>query len=709
MKVILKIHLPTLLKYGLLLFLGTALLGGAIGFYLYEEYAQRVDKAILEQPWDHIPTITSAPTILFPGQQLPLEWMADTLERRGYVRSTFLEQPPAWHRPAGGRTLRVANRKGDQPGPDRFEVTFDNGGLAAIRDLDTGRPVERAYLRPAVLSAQRAGLKRMTTRYRELPANLVYAVLSAEDQHFFDHPGIDFQGIFRSLLRNAREEERIQGGSTITQQLTKNIFLSPRRTWERKYKEALIALILETRLSKEQIFEIYADQVYLGQTASFSIHGFAQGAQIYCHKDIRNLNLEECALLAGMIRSPNQCHPFRHPREAFARRNQVLAAMEAEGYIGPEERQAAGAAPLPAPDPALFEGLQAPYFLDYLAAQAPAPIGDRASPPAYAATLNLELQAAAEQAVAEGLRLVRQRMAEKFPSEDPRQAQGAMVVLDPVSGGILAMAGGEDYRLSQYNRAVYGRRQAGSILKPFIYAYLLDLGRREPSLDLTSGSIVDDRPCSIRYGRRVYRPHNYLNAYHGQVTMRTALVHSLNTATVLFAQRAGFDRIADMLNQLGFARRAVPYPSIALGTVDVSPLEVADAYTVFYHQGRRRPSRWRIDPAPEEIALRPALFGGVAAAETVDMLREAVDRGTGANIRRQGITTPLAGKTGTARDGWFVGLLGNLIVCSWTGYDENREFPFSGGDSALHLFTAFLRHAQAVYPVQPLEPPPPPS
>jgi len=274
------------------------------------------------------------------------------------------------------------------------------------------------------------------------------------------------------------------------------------------------------------------------------------------------------------------------------------------------------------------------------------------------------------------------------------------VVLDPSTGGILAMVGGEDYRTSQYNRAASGRRQAGSILKPFIYAYLLDLGRREPALGLSATAVTEDRPCAIRYGRRVYRPHNYKNVYYGTVTMKTALVHSLNAATVLFAQRAGFDRIAGLVNRLGFERRAVPYPSTALGTVDVSPLEIADAYTAFYHQGRRLPARW--SPGGGEAGFLPPLFGAEASFLTLDMMREAVDTGTGANVRREGIDLSMAGKTGTARDGWFVGLLGNLVVCAWIGYDQNQEFPLSGGDSALFVFTSFVRHAAPVYPVQPL-------
>jgi len=715
MRVILKIEPRLLAKYGLLAGLGLGLAAAAGGFFLYDRYARWVDRAIMESPWDQAPTVFSAPTVLFPGQPLDQARLIETLEERGYVRSAFLERPPAYrieaHRPA----VTVANKHSWAPPGTRESrqatIILEEGLVAAILAVPSQRPLERFYLAPAILAAQHSGQRRHDSAYAEIPPNLVYAVLAAEDQHFFHHPGVDWQGILRSLFQNVQEGQVVQGGSTITQQLTKNIFLSPRRTLERKLQEALIAVILESRLDKEKLFEIYANQVYLGQYATFSIYGFAQAADVYCHKSLRNLTLAECALLAGMIRSPNQFHPFRHPGEAVRRRNLVLAAMEKEGYLDPAARRLAGSVPLPQPDERLLSGLKAPYFLDYLASLAPDRPARRPASrtPAVYASLNLELQAAADAAVATTLARLRSELATKYPELDTSRLQASLAVLSADSAEVLALVGGSDYRRSPFNRAVHGRRQAGSILKPFIYAYLLDLGRSDPGLGLTASSTVRDQPCAIRYGRRIYRPHNFKGIYHGEATMKFALSRSLNAAPVLFAQRAGFERIAAMVNSLGFASRAVPYPSIALGTVDVTPLEMAAAYSVFLHQGRRLPPRpgngW-LNPPPPPGAGRP-IFSAEAAAIVLDMMRETVDRGTAANIRRQGILLPMAGKTGTARDGWFVGLTGNLIICCWVGFDENRELPLAGGESALYVFTALLEAASPRYPIEPLRFTPP--
>lgn len=711
MRVVLKIDPRLLAKYGLAAALGLCLAAAAGGFFLYDRYARRVDRAIMESPWDHDPTIWSAPTILFPGQTLAQSELIEMLEERGYARSAFLDRPPAYrieaHRPA----ITVANNRSwappGTPDPRQVTVFLDTGQVTALAAIPSRQALARFYLAPAILAAQHSGQRRHDTTFAEVPPNLVYAVLAAEDQHFFKHPGVDWQGILRSLFENVQEGQVIQGGSTITQQLTKNIFLSPRRTLERKLREALIAVILESRLDKEKLFEIYANQVYLGQYATFSIYGFAQAADIYCHKSLRNLSLAECAMLAGMIRSPNQFHPFRHPAEAARRRNLVLAAMEKEGYLNSDERRLAESAPVPQPDERLVSGLKAPYFLDYLASESPEAPPRRSArrPTAVYASLNLELQSAAEAAVASTLKRLRAELAGKYPELDTRRLQASLVVLSAQSAEVLALVGGDDYRRSPFNRAVQSRRQAGSILKPFIYAALVDLGHLEPARRLTASSTVRDQPCSIRYGRRVYRPHNFKGIYHGEVTMKIALSKSLNAATVLFAEQAGFERIADMINDLGFTSRAVPYPSVALGTVDVSPLEVAAAYTAFLRQGRRLPPRplngW-LNLVRPSGAEQP-VFSAEAAAIVLDMMRTAIDQGTGANIRRQGILLPLAGKTGTARDGWFVGLTGNLICCSWVGFDENRELPLAGGESALYVFTELLAQAAPRYPIEPLQ------
>jgi len=712
MRVILKIQPHLLIKYALLLALAAAIVAAGAGLYLYSHYARLVDKALLVRPWDRTPTVYSAPTRLFPGQRLTASALANLLYRRGYLRSSRLDRPPVFTMAMDGGSVTIANERDwadlrpTPPVPVRVEFAEDR--IARIVPA-AGASLPVFHIRPAVLAAQQAGRRRARVPFGELPQNLVYAVLAAEDQHFFTHGGIDWQGILRAFFRNAQAGGIREGGSTISQQLSKNLFLTTERTVNRKFSEAMIALILETRLSKEQLFEIYANDVYLGQCASFSVYGLAEAAELYCSKSVRNLDLAECALLAGLIRSPNQTQPLRHPEEARRRRDQVLVAMEDAGFILRPERAVAAARPLPAANTTLLGAVKAPYFLDYLAARpAPAPAPDGTAP-VVMTSLNLELQQVAETALIEGASRVRAVLRGKYPDEPADSFQAAFVVLDAASGEILAMAGGLEYTTSAFNRAASARRQAGSVIKPFIFARLLDLARRPSGPALTAASVVVDRPCTIRYGGRAYRPHNYRNQYHGAVTMKTALAKSLNAATVLFAQQGGFPQVAEAVNQLGFSGRAVPYPSTALGTVDVSPLEVAAAYTVFLNGGRRLPpSSWRAGPAARP-ADGPAVFSPESAFIVLDMMQAAVARGTAQNIGRQGITWPLAAKTGTARDGWFVGLTGNLIGCAWMGYDDRREFPLSGGESALFIFTEFLSRAGDMYPVAPLAPEPPPG
>jgi len=717
MKVIIRIHTGRLLKSLLVLILSALLVSGGVFIFFYRHYSQRIDRAIRERPWEVFPAIHSAPSILFPGQAMSYDDLVQTLERRGYVLSSFLEHPPAYKPVPDRQTILVVNDGDWEPGPHgapmRGRIRFDAHRVVAVTELQTGQPLARFAIRPARLSAQRSGERRIQVTYDDLPPNLVYAVLAAEDQRFFNHPGLDLPGIIRSFIRNVEADQVVEGGSTLTQQLAKNIFLSPEKTFRRKLEEAFISLILETRLDKKELFELYANLVYMGQTASFSIYGLGQAADIYCNKDIRNLNLSECALLAGLIRSPNQLHPFRHPQGALARRNRILEAMENAGYILPDEAMIAAAAPLPQPESDVFDELPpSPYFLDYLAADIRQRLATGTMRPTddVYSSLNLELQQAADGAVTAGYEQIIHQLARDYPAEPAAELQLALVALAPASGQILAMTGGRDYRVSQFNRAVFARRQAGSIVKPLIYTFLVEQGAENPDLGLTAATVVDDRPVTIRYGRRSYRPHNYRNRYAGPVTMKTALARSLNSATVQLAERAGFPAVARYLGRFPFTRPAVPYPSVALGTLDVTPLEIATAYTIYLNEGRLQPSHpWSLMTPSAGMTAQAArsLSSPQAAFITLDMMQAVVEWGTAHRLRDLGLELTLAGKTGTAHDGWFVGLCDNLICCIWVGYDQNRDFPLSGGESALQVYAEFLKRAQRVYPVVPLQPRPP--
>lgn len=715
MRVVLRFRTATLVKILLCFVLGVGLVCAGVWFYFYVRFSHLVDKALRDPPWRNSPTIYSAPGVLFPGQAVSPEVLARILQKHGYRPSSDLGRPPAYSVSPDGRSFSLDSGPDaaalGSTGPGRARVVFGEGGIAAIFALDGGRPLPVLHFRPSVLSGALPGNRRPAVPFDQVPRALVNAILAAEDRRFFSHPGVDVWGVLRSLFRNVRHDRVVEGGSTLTQQMVKNFFLSPERTFARKFQEAFMAMILESRLSKRELFEIYVNHTYLGQVASRPVHGFAQAADVYCGKDIRALTLAECALLAGMIRSPNVIQPFSHPAAALARRNQVLQSMAEAGFVPPEESRAAQAEPLPGFDGGFFRDLTAPYFMDHLCEGLDLkPVPEREQAPPVLTTLNPELQRCAEMGIEEGLRAVQEAHADRFGDRGMADVQAAMVVMDPRNGDVLALCGGRDFRVSQFNRAVAGRRQAGSILKPFLYALFLDTGREDPSLGLAPDSVVEDRPVSVTYGRRTYTPRNYRDIYLGPVTMRKALSHSLNAATVLYAQRAGFPRLAAGIDRLGFRARAVPYPSIALGTLDVTPLEVAAAYTAFYNGGRPLAARVLRGTRGGTPLGEGAVFSRASALAVMDMLRDTVEEGTARQLRTLGVTLPMAAKTGTAKDGWFVGLTGNLIVCCWVGYDDNREFPLSGGQSALHLFAAFLRQAARVYPVTALTPPagPPP-
>lgn len=688
---------------------------GGILLYYYTRFSQHIDRALQEKPWSDFPVIYGAPTLLFPGQSLDANALATLLERRGYTQDPELVHTPCFRLTESGSALEIRQTRAWAPPeaeqPLRALITFLNGKIASITALPGGKKLPILLVAPPMLSAQSGGVRRQYIPFHKLPQPLIWALLAAEDRHFFSHPGVDITGIIRSLYRNLNEDRVAEGGSTLTQQLAKNLFLSPRRKFSRKFHEALLALFLELRIPKKKIFEIYANQVYLGQVASLGVCGFAQGAEAYFGKSLNQLTLGECAMLAGMVRSPNQGNPFRDPENAMARRNRVLAAMADAGFIGPTERQRAEAEPPPRPPANRFRDLPAPYYLDWLAAELDSPSWRNSwrGGGTFFASLNLELQKAAEEGLAAGLATVRERLRKDYPNEPADRLQGALVAVSPRTGQVLAMTGGEDYATSPFNRATSAWRQAGSVLKPFIYAFCLDEGKRNPSLDLTPQSIVVDEPVSIPYGGRVYRPHNYLDAYRGSVTMREALAHSLNAATVRLAARVGFSPLAARIDRLGFARKAQPYPSLALGTLDVTPLEISRAYTAFYCSGVCRPAR-PDNPALTNMpppAPSPAIFSGWTAHEMLDMMRGTVEMGTARGLRTQGIEFPMAAKTGTAKDGWFVGLTGNLIVCCWVGYDQQRELPLAGGSSALYVFADFIRRARTIYPVAALPGPRP--
>jgi penicillin-binding protein 1B len=514
---------------------------------------------------------------------------------------------------------------------------------------------------------------------------MVHAILAIEDRRFFEHSGVDLKGLGRALLRNAVDEQLGQGGSTITQQLVKNTYLSPDKTLQRKYSEAMLAVALERRLSKNDIFALYCNEIYLGQRDAVAVRGVKEAARIFFGKELKDLTLPEAATLAGMIQSPAHYSPVRHPDEARARRNLVLGAMQLNGWITAEQNASASAEPIVVA-PVAVENSLAPYFVDYVNRLAESQFETSGATQRIYTTIDLELQHAAEAAL--------KRQLDRLDTLKP---QAALVALDPHTGDVLAMVGGRNYAESQLNRATDALRQPGSTFKPFVYAAALEDGMSPVQLFM-------DAPREFVYDRnQTYRPANYGGGYTmDEVTMRTGLVRSLNVVTVDVALQTGLARTANLAARFGLPKPE-RYPAMALGTEEVTPLQLASAYAAFVNEGRRVDARviTNVGEPPAAHAREMAMDQAVSpttAYMITNMLSAVIERGTARKARGAVPGTAIAGKTGTSRDGWFVGYSPNLVCAVWIGFDDNKQLGLTGAEAALPAWVDFMKEAIAVRP-----------
>jgi penicillin-binding protein 1B len=485
-------------------------------------------------------------------------------------------------------------------------------------------------------------------------------------------------------------------------QLARTLWLDASKSWKRKATECVIALILEAKLSKKEIFEYYSNQIYLGEHETFSIHGFGEAARVSFNKDLSQLTLAEAALLAGMVQRPSYFDPRRHPERAIARRNLVLSLMRQNGYINADqEKMAASAASGISSAPS--ERGDAPYFLPLVTAELQGILGPgKAGDNSYRVytTLDERLQRAAVEAVRLGMQevdnLLRRKRNKAHNSEDP---QVALVALDAHTGEIKALVGGRNYSSSQLNHAL-SKRQPGSVFKPFVYAAALSATTAQDQYLFTPSSMVEDSPATFYFGKTAYQPGNFGDRYYGNVTLRQALARSMNTATVRLAERVGYSRVVALARQAGLNDGLKATPAIALGAYEATPLEIAGAYTVFANEGTH------LEPifvSEVRSSAGKALFRGQAEQRAVldprvaflmrDMLEEVLRSGTAAGVRARGFTVPAAGKTGTSRDGWFAGFTSNLICVVWVGFDDNSELNLEGAKSALPIWTEFMKRA----------------
>ena len=685
--------------------------------YYYIKYQKIVDKRMSGPIFANTAKIYAQPREVRIGQKADPREIANYLRHAGYTEageqgksklgtyrllSGGVEVKPGEesYYNAEGAVIRVAAGKVDKI-----------GSLA-----NEGNDLNAYELEPQLITGlfdaqQRA--KRRLVKYDDIPKVMVDAVTSIEDRRFFHHSGVNYWRLMQAALIDLKEGGNRQGGSTITMQVARGFFLSPEKKFKRKLTEILISIELEQRFSKKQIFELYANQVDMGQRGSFTITGFGEAANAYFGKDLKDITLPEAALLAGLVQRPSYLSPYRHPERATERRNLVLEAMVETGSITRAQADAAKATPLKLA-PQNVEASDAPYFVDLIREQLVGKYGeDELNREGYRVytTIDPPLQKAAAEAVDVGIKEIDAQI-KKLRTKKVKAGKGkletkvengpipqvALVALDPHTGEVLALVGGRNYGFSQLNHAV-AKRPTGSIFKPFVFATAINNALTNEQPIFTPATLVDDSPTAFINGDDIYTPRNYQDKYNGQVTAQYALAHSLNNATVKVAEMVGYDKVANLARSAGIASVKAT-PAMALGSYDATPLEMAAAYTVFTNGGQRiSPIMVQSvrDPNGDVVdnfqPQRTQVLDPRVSYVITDMLQGVLNTGTAVGVRARGFTAPAAGKTGSSHDAWFAGYTSNLLCVVWVGYDDYSDIKLSGAALALPVWTEFMKKA----------------
>lgn len=690
----------------------------AVLVYYWTVFSGRIDNLLQGEVFTRSAGIYAAPKQLHPGENVSTDELLAFLKRAGYVEQGQQGDSSRGRYSVSGQAITVEPSDSSQvDGQRQFQsvrIDFNRTGkaISSITDLSGKGKLERVLLEPELISSVtgRERAKRKVVGFNDLPPHLVKAITVTEDRSFFEHYGVNVRGIIRALVRRYDTDPNSpiarQGGSSITQQLVKNLLLSPEKTLTRKVSEAYMSIILETRLSKNEIFELYANQVYLGQQAGFSINGFGEAADAYFSKDVTNLTISESALLAGLIRSPNRYNPYHNLPTATARRNQVLDNLAETNSIPATEVAAAKEEPLKvAPVKGRIDMSDAPYFADYVQSQ----LGDLIAGSGSSehlriyTTIDMDLQRAAYAALSKQLAALDKVQAKRF---EPGTLQGALIAMNAKTGEIVAMVGGRDYSKSQLNRVTDAYRQPGSVFKPFVYATALNTAYDPVPRLITPATTYVDEPRTFTFDNQEYSPGNFGESYrHAPVTLRDAMVHSLNVITVDVAMEVTVGRVMSLAAKAGLPKPPRSYPAMALGTSEATPLQIASAYTAFATLGTRTTpvAINRITTGNGVTIVAPTtqkneVLRSEVAYVMTSFMKDVVNRGTAAGVRARGLKANLAGKTGTSRDGWFAGYTPNLVCVAWVGFDDGSQLGLTGANSALPIWADFMQVALSEHP-----------
>jgi penicillin-binding protein 1B len=674
---------------------------GVAGLIAYGwSLSKDIEKRFSGRRWSIPSKAYSDSTMLYPGETINPDLLFQKLKRLGYREVQGAPSQKGEMRRKGD-TLNLYLNDLNLPAQKRqgysVEIIIRQGSIEDITNSISHEPIALLELEPEELGLF-FGPEREQRRLisiNDVPLQVQRTFFAAEDTRFYEHHGLDFRGILRAIYSDILHKGVYQGGSTITQQLAKNYFLTPDRTLSRKLKEMMLAVVMETKYKKEEILEMYLNEIYFGQKGSVAVNGLGEASYCYFGKPVNELTLDEAATIAGLVRAPNIYSPYNNPERSRARRNQVLKNMLKQGWIAREEFDAASALPIK-PAGSQYYGRKAPYFIDYLSGQLEqlyskedlATLGL-----SIHTTLDTEVQKAAETALANGLARY-EKLHPSLKQKDPsRQLQGAIIVIQPKTGYILAMVGGRDYNVSQFNRITQSKRQPGSTFKPFVYLSSLD--RFTPTTRLSN------IPTTYKLAVQDWTPENYEPMSEEEMSAREALAHSVNIATVDLAMKVGMENVVKTASAFHFSTPMNPYPSLALGAMEVIPLELARAYCAFAADGML-PSPVSLKSISDETGntlnskhMEVEQVISPAKVFILDsMLHSVTTEGTAASLSSLGVTQPIAGKTGTTsdyKDAWFVGFTPDILALVWVGFDDGTPMKGTGASAALPIWAELMK------------------
>ena len=711
----------------LIVLLAVTTSGLVFGAWFLKKWEQQVTEKFEGQKWRFPSKVYSDSYLLYVGINLRLDDLTEKLRRLGYYETQSAPKSKGEYRVAktDGAVdifLHDFSYPTEQVKGFPVRIVLQGNFVSRIENPTNGKEMFSLELEPELVTGlyKLIWQERRVVKLSEVPPLLIKSILAIEDERFYSHHGVDPMGVLRAMWVNLRSFSFQQGGSTLTQQLMKNFLLTDERTLTRKIPEAVMALIAERKYSKDVILENYLNEIYLGQRGSQGIFGVWEAAQFYFSKPLSDLTVGESALLAGLIRAPNRLSPYKSAEAATKRRNVVLGKLLDDQIINRKQYDTALREKLPQRALAKVTN-DAPFYVDYLRRELEQNYSNDVLTQEglrIFTSLDLQLQRIADRALTEGLK----KLEASHPALKKKGAddslEGAIIVLRPQTGEIKAMIGGRNYQKSQFNRVFQARRQPGSIFKPFVYLAALMFGGQS-GVRYTPDTVLNDSQFTWNYDGQEWQPNNYNNEYFGAVTFRRALESSLNSATGRVAQDVGIRRVRDLAHRLGIQSPLPALPSLALGSAEVTPLEVAVAFSTLANNGvRTRPLAVKqvIDQNTKVLEKRDVRVEQVVSPQLANamnqLLKGVLDRGTASGARRLGFTRPAAGKTGTTndyKDAWFVGYTPDLLAVVWVGFDGQSKLNLSGADAALPIWTEFMKAATASMPVTDFVGPPMPS